>query len=146
MDLSRVEGRDETSPAEAGNAHLGDAQPRPGEEPAEPRVLRGSRSRDPDAHGRQVLDRPDGSGVGSPDDQRDRRRRGEPEDEPRGLGRRPRAEAKHRLEGGRGQIYLALRQRLRGARLGAGRLDRDRQPLACEVAFGLGHADGQVLR
>ena len=145
VDVTRVDGGHEAALAEAHHAHLGDAEARAGQEPAEPGMLGRSRRRDAHTQRGEVLDRSDGAGVRAGHQQGDRGRGGQPEDEPRGLIGRPQTEAQDRLERRGGEIRLALGQRLGGAGFGPRRPDRDREPLRSEVALGLGNPDGKVL-
>ena len=141
MDLAGVDRAHETAFAQAHEVELGDADAGAGEEPAEPDELGRTRRRHGDAQPLEVLDRAHAARMRRGDEHREWRGRREPEHQAGRLVGGARAEAQQRLERRRGEIHLALGQRLGGAGLGAGRPDRDLQPLAREVALGLGHPD-----
>ena len=80
-----------------------------------------------------------------PDQQRDRGRGRQPEDQPRSLTARPKAEPQHGLERRCDDVGLALGQRLGGSRFGASGLDRDGEPFLSEIALGLGNPDREIF-
>ena len=146
MDLACIERGDEAARAEAHDMELGDADPRPGEQPAEPRVLGRPGRCDADTEPGQVLHRAHLGGVRGADDEGAGRRGRQPEDQARMLARLAGAEAEHRLERGRHEVRLSLGERLGRARLGARRSQPHVEPLAGEVALGGRHAQRQILR
>ena len=116
-----------------------------GQQPAEPGLLRRAGGGQAHARSRQVAHRLDDLGLRRGDEQGHRRRRREAEDQPGRLGRRARPEAQHRLQRGGHEVGLALHERLGRAGLGAGRAHDDVEPLAREVALGLGDAQREIL-
>jgi hypothetical protein len=108
-------------------------------------VLGGARCGDADAEAGEVLDRAHGVDVLGGDEQGHGWRRGEPEDEPWRLARLAGPEAQEGLEGRRRQVRLALGKRLGGSGLGPRRPHGDGEAFPREVAFGLGHADREIL-
>ena len=145
MDVPGLDGVRQAALAAAHQQHLPRAEPGARQQPREPRLLGRPGRRDAHARARQVLERAHELLLTLGDHERDRRRRREPQHEAGPLLRRARAEAQDRLERGRREIDLALGQRLRGARLGAGRLERHREAFLREVAFRLGHAQRKIL-
>ena len=145
LDLALLQRRHQPAVSQAHHLDLGDTEPRAREEREEPRVGGIPGRRDADTQPRELLHGADRAIERGREEQRHGGRRREREDETRRLAPRARAEAQDRLERGRGEIDLRLRERLGGADLGARRPERDGQALAGEVALGVGDPQRQVL-
>ena len=146
VDLAGVDPAHETASAQAHEMELSDADAVAGEQPAEPGELGRAGRRHADAQPRQVFDRPDAARMRRGDEHRERRSGCQPEHQTRRLASDVWAEAQERLERRRGEVHLALSQRLSGAGLGACRPDGDGEALPREVALGFSHPDRQILR